>query len=72
MRPQDATPPVASLAKEHTTSHSPLGPKPLLFLLCELAFSNHKDDLSFFFKMLSRRAYGIEQQAPRLFTVGGR
>jgi hypothetical protein len=44
MRPKGAAPPVATLAKEHTTSDSPLGPKPLLFLLCELTFSNHKDD----------------------------
>jgi hypothetical protein len=28
--------------------------------------------LFFFFEMLSRRSHGVEQQAPRLFAVGGR
>jgi hypothetical protein len=51
MRPQDPVLSVASLAEEHTPSRSPLGSKPLLFLLCELAFSDHKDGLFFFFEM---------------------
>ena len=60
MRPEDAVPPVASLAEEHATSRSPLGSEPLLFPLCELAFSHHKDGFFFLFEMFSRCNYGIE------------